>query len=389
MTATIIDGLWPDMATARFFLSSLIRPEVGGLCDLSDRGITAVSLANWLITHELAPLAYARLQQEWPSLRQHITADWYAAAAENQLHQENLIQIVTAFAQQEIPVVISKGSVLAQTVYPDPACRPMSDIDLWVDPQQMERAVAIMTNLGFITREKVERPTSLQALSGGEIAFRRPDWVHGLVELHWSPLGGWWLYHTAVLDTSGMWQRRLPLTSTQSNLDLTGAAQLDPEDTIIQVAVHIAVNHQLSGTLLRSLADIALVAANRPVNWQLVAVRAKQWRVATAVYTALTLTHHLFDLPASEPARRHLQPNRQRRWLLSRLVNPHTALNRADIRTSFMRQLLLLLLVDRPVDIIRLIGRTLWPTAEWREARYGQPTSSITHIQHLLRQRQI
>lgn len=380
MTTQNINGPWPDVATARSFLSSLITPQAVELPE-----VDAAALAPWLIRHELGPLAYVRWQGQWPQLGQRLQPDWYAAAAENQLHQENLAQILAACVRQQLPVILLKGCALAQTVYPDPACRPMSDIDLWVAPERMAEAAAFMPSLGFTNREKEERPTSLQALSGGEIAFRRPDWTHGLVELHWAPIGGWWQYHTAVLDTTGMWQRRVPLNAKTASF----VFQLDPEDTIIQLAVHIAVNHQFSGTLLRSLADIALTAAARPVNWQLLAHRAKEWRVGTAVYLTLYLTHQLFDLPASQPARHYLRPNRLRRWLLDRLVNPYLALNRADIRTSLARQLLLLLMVDRPLAMVRLIGRTVWPTADWRAARYGQPTSQLAHLRHLLRYRKI
>ncbi len=349
--------------------------------------MAVAALARWLLRHELGPLAYERWQEQWPELAQRLRADWYAATAENQLHQENLAQIGAVCDRRQLPVVLLKGSALAQTVYPDPACRPMSDIDLWVAPERMDEVVAFMPSLGFVNREKVERPTPLQALSGGEIAFYRPDWRQGLVELHWSPVGGWWQYHTADLDVAGMWQRRVPLTAAADQAPFV--FQLDPEDTIIQLAVHIAVNHQFSATLLRSLADIGLTAVSRPVNWQLLADRAKRWRVGTAVYLTLTLTDQLFDLPACAPARRHLQPGRLRARLLNRLINPHKALNRADLRSGLGRHLLLLLLVDRPRDMVRLIGRTLWPTAEWRKARYGRPTSFPRHLWYLLRNRQI
>jgi hypothetical protein len=380
-------GPWPDLVTARSFLSRLIKPLSIATAKPMDVPLPVGALADWLIAHELGPLAYRRWQGIWPELCQLLLADWYAAAAENQLHQENLNQITAAFANASLPVVVLKGSALAQAVYPDPACRPMSDIDLWVAPERMAKAAALMAKLGYYSLEKADRPMQLQALSGGELRFGRTAWQQGMVELHWSAMSGWWLHHTAVPDVNGMWQRRVPLLLAANGSPV--AYQLDPEDMIIQLAVHIAVNHQFSATLLRSLADITLTAVSRPVNWQLVADRAREWRVGTAVYLALTLTHQLFDLPASDAARRHLQPTRLRRWLLSQLVSPQTALNRADIRTSLARQLLLLLLVDRPRDMLRLIGRTIWPTAEWREARYGKPTSPLGHLWHIFRTRNL
>jgi hypothetical protein len=378
-------GPWPDLATVCSFLGRLCRGTPAPVA-----GLSPAAAARWLIEHELGPLAYVRFQAAWPALGQQLQADYFAAAAENQLHWENVRRITAAFANAGLPLVVLKGSALAQTVYPDPACRPMSDIDLWLEGERMAEAVDLMSGLGFQAQEKADRPLKLQRLSGGEIRFGRPHWVQGAVELHWSPMPGWWFYHTAVPDTAGMWQRRRPLSLVANGAETAGLiCQLDPEDTIIQIATHIAVNHQFSGMLLRSLADIALTATARPVNWPLLAERARAWRLGTAVYLSLTLTDQLFDLPACRPACDHLRPGPLRRRLLARLVNARTALNRADIRTGLARQLLLLLLVDRPRDGLRLIGRTLWPTAEWRAARYGRPTGPLSHFWRLLRTRQI
>ena len=100
--------------------------------------------------------------------------------------------------------VLFKGAVLAYTAYPDPACRPMGDLDLWIDLDAMPRAQAALESLGYVQRLKVERPLALQAQREGEIQLvgRAPG--SGLVELHWGVFAGEWLHRAAAVDDGGI-----------------------------------------------------------------------------------------------------------------------------------------------------------------------------------------
>jgi hypothetical protein len=71
--------------------------------------------------------------------------------------------------------------------------------------------------------------------------------------------------------------------------------------------------------------------------------------------------------------------------LLQRLVNPHSITAAADLRHGRWRYLLLLLLIDRPRDMLRLLYRAVWPEPEWLAARYGSDASRARHIRQMLR----
>ncbi|UCH77548.1 MAG: nucleotidyltransferase family protein [Candidatus Coatesbacteria bacterium] len=76
-----------------------------------------------------------------------------------------------------IPVLPLKGVDLAFATYPDPSCRPMSDVDLLVSPDDYRRAAEMLRAEGF-----------------GPV-FDEPRWWPGqtytrgreAVDLHWSP----------------------------------------------------------------------------------------------------------------------------------------------------------------------------------------------------------
>ncbi len=336
-------------------------------------------ILSWLMDNDLGPLAQARFRDHRPALADGLQVDTYMIAAANALLWRNLRQIDARFAESGVQAVLLKGAALAETVYDGPEQRSMTDLDLWVRGEEIRRACQDMEDLAFTAQVRLDRPTALRALAGGEFQYLSRDPLPALVELHLSPFPGWWLQRTAVIDSAGLWQRRERMADWQSFY------QLSPEDAVIQLAVHLVVNHQFGYHALRSLMDIALTARTRDVDWQVVAARAQAWRVATAVWMALHYLRMLVGTPGLDSALQQLQPPSWRRRRLQQLVSPEAVLAGYDISDGRKRYLFLLLLVDRPQDAAALIFRTLWPENEWLAARYGGSTNHWRHLRRAIR----
>ena len=384
-------GPWPDVATARLFLSGLATGQWDEHSASVLQTINQDALARWLIRHTLAPLANSRCRDVLPELLPLLAHSFFPAVAENVVRFHELAQVLESFRKANIPVVVLKGAALAGEGYGGWSRRPMGDVDLWLRREDLNTAASLMERLGFHIKVKKDRPPALQSLAGGEIQFYK----HGLIELHRSPFAGWWLRRAAAIDDDEIWQRAEPLMldfgGTQEGQFAVSESQpelvrqLAVEDAIIQVAVHITVNHQFGLVALRGLMDIALAVQAKSVDWTLVMARARQWRVSTAVWIVLDLTNQLIGLPGTEEALSSLRPAALRRALLKPLVSPQTVLEGRDLRESRARYLILLLLVDRPQDVVRLLFRTLWPEREWLEARYGKRTSHWHHLWNVVR----
>jgi hypothetical protein len=190
-----------------------------------------------------------------------------------------------------------------------------------------------------------------------------------------------------VVDNRAVWQRLTPhqLPHLPFPLQL-----LAPEDCILLLILHLAVSSQFAHSPVRMLVDMALLAQTFVVDWDVLVSRAQAWRVATAVWLTLHLALQL--LPPRGLTSAHLAaiaPSPLRQWELNRFVTVEGLIHGRDITTSWQRYLLLTLLVDRPQEQAKLIGRTLWPEAEWLHARYGQPTSNWQHLRHLITQRDL
>jgi hypothetical protein len=309
--------------------------------------------------------------------------DRYSAAAENSLHQHNLSQITSAFASANIPSVLLKGAAVAESIPGGWETRTMSDVDFWLQEDNFARSGQVMRKLGFSTAEKESRPRALQKMSGGEIQFFKRDWQKDLIEFHLSPFKGWWLTRTAAIDKQAIWSRIEPLEGWDA------VFQLSLEDTVIHIAVHMAVNHQCGLYPLRSLLDIAQITIRRPVSWDLVVLRAKQMRVGTAVWLVLYLLQQLVGTPGLEDPLKQLEPSAWQQRSLQRIISPETILLGTDISSGRLRFLYLLLLVDRQRDMNRLVWRTIWPEKEWLLARYGDAHAHRKHLVNIFRYGQV
>lgn len=274
-------------------------------------------------------------------------------------------KILEALTTAGVIVIPVKGAWLSESVYPNIAMRGMSDIDLWIQKEDVLRSIEAMESIGYeVSRSNSERPQELQdALLGETLLYKNGA---PFVELHWSIFAGEWLRHTACIDERLLWERSLPWKSRM-------VRQLQPEDAVIHVAVHLAVNHHLSDALLRTLIDLQMMRKSLTIDWNLVMDRAVIWRVAIPVWLVVNALVHLFgdDCDVSD-ALDKVRPSKIRRWFLTGLFSPspQRVLTGNKIN-GFFKFAFLMLLVDRPISALRLARQAVWPDRTWFTLRYG------------------
>ncbi len=230
-------GWHPVGATA--FLRALVTADGNALRAWATTMADA-SWCEWLHGHGLTAYAFHQLRATGalaelsPELQGVLRGRYYTAAGDAELHVRELARVLDILASVGVTPVVFKGAALAFTVYPDPACRPMGDLDLWLEADEMNRAQTALETAGYRQHTKDARPPALQAQREGEIQLVGRQASHGLVELHWGVFAGEWLRRTAAADSADLRERVVPVT-------LAGrpAQTLAPEDAIIQLAVHL------------------------------------------------------------------------------------------------------------------------------------------------------
>ncbi|NOY22198.1 MAG: nucleotidyltransferase family protein [Acidobacteria bacterium] len=123
----------------------------------------------------LLPLLYFRLKEaeftEAELTRYHgiYRHYWYR----NRLYLKALGSVLTALNQLAITPLLLKGLPLALETYPDPALRPMMDMDLYIPPKRLPEAVHCLSETGWVPdRLPPEKPDErwLAAVKAVELA---------------------------------------------------------------------------------------------------------------------------------------------------------------------------------------------------------------------------
>ncbi|HEU4925681.1 MAG TPA: nucleotidyltransferase family protein [Vicinamibacterales bacterium] len=111
------------------------------------------ALAGDAEAHGLAPLAHFCLAQRRDATPEATMQQLDALMLRHRLwHRERTVvleEILEAFQRASIDTIVLKGAALAWTIYPSPALRPMSDIDLLVPPAAAPTAQLVLRRLRF------------------------------------------------------------------------------------------------------------------------------------------------------------------------------------------------------------------------------------------------
>jgi len=218
--------------------------------------------------NHLGPIAYRMGVAE---LRGEYAASLIMAERRHAMVRE----LARTFAARELQLALIKGSALVGGIYPDPAERPMQDIDVLVRLDHLPEAIRCVEELGF---ERVGFTRKLSRFYHA-IVFLRGDMM---VELHRNIVQP---YRTAI-RIEEMWERAVhdPLGS--------GAERLDPIDELLICLVHMA-RHELAVPAINYVDISRLWARLDEAQRSELARRARAYRIERAVGVVLAMTELL------------------------------------------------------------------------------------------------
>lgn len=292
-----------------------------------------------------------------------LAARFNVALARHVIASRHLARLLRGLADAGIATVVLKGAYLGETLYPHPALRAMSDIDLLIRRGDRFRVDAALQGLGY-RRGTDAHSWAFDVTYDGATFYDNPDGAR--VDVHWrllnEPRYGW--DHAAA---EAVWDRTVSVT-------LAGepARALSPEDLVLALAAHLAVHHGLSG--LRWYWDLKLVLDrwSQTLDWDAIVARAGRWRVRSALFFVLRGLGERFQTPdVVRAVTVRLAPRGPRsaalRWLVARHAH----------RLRDVEHVIPLLLTDRFADLLRGVGPAIAPPPAWIQARYGESRSLV------------
>lgn len=229
---------------------------------------------EFVVAQDLGPLWHRTpqshgLRESLPPASVAVLRAARMSAALGYLAQRAALEKLDAlFGAEGIPYVAMKGAHVRECVYPDPALRPASDIDLLIAPTDRRRAARVLIDAGFTVHAD-------PATISHEATFSQ-----GLVDigLHWHMLRPG---RTRVELTGELLARRQRVN---------GLWGLSDADTLFLMLTHPAfAKYVCSPNMgLARVADFLLWINQRPVDWPGVLRLLGRAGLRTAAWTLLT-----------------------------------------------------------------------------------------------------
>jgi len=300
-TANISSAFAPKEAIQK------IHPDLK-LCGTKEKALLDVSdelwAFIWSVLRDESPRAPVATIEEWMELIEVLRANWiipllyrkigslpqkcrppepvtdemrqaFLFSRVRSLHMERQLQeIIEAFRKQGVQVLVLRGPALAFSLYPDPAMRPSSDLDLLVQPQQVIQARGILESLGYrclakrfeIARDFFREECFIDDNNPGNTFPIDLHWVHW--ELHPFFKG------SEEVGIDDLFQRAWKVETPTLAFET-----LDPVDYLIHSAIHLVMIHK-NEMRLSWIYDTALLAQHLqvPDDWKTLQERSVAWR---------------------------------------------------------------------------------------------------------------
>jgi hypothetical protein len=245
-------------------------------------------------------LAQIGLQGQCPtSLWEQALNRRRVAAAQWLRYRFELQRLVEAFSKHNVDFLLLKGPILAFAAYPHHSLRSMSDIDLLVRPETVDKAIELVYAAGFRCpqRFKFAQPVGL----AGPARSRRPGQYEislplqkpgtlTLIEVHtqlemaapWFPVS---TYH--------FWEG-----AEEIEVDGLRVRSLEKHEFLFHLVLHLARSH-LFGQGLRPLLDVHLwVELHKDrLDWEWFASESIRRGYGDWVYLTLKIVRDTFNTP--------------------------------------------------------------------------------------------
>ncbi len=154
------------------------------------------------------------------------------AAARTLLAGRQIQSVTNALKDAGVPVILLKGHALARTMYPDPALRQSSDIDLLVQPDNIPTSEEVLEKMGYVCPARIFHVSQYEH---HHETFYPPG--KGLpIELHWVLGHAQELFRGRLLDD--VFSRRISIRSDDLTFDT-----LNHTDHLLYLAFHNVFQH--------------------------------------------------------------------------------------------------------------------------------------------------
>ncbi|MGH2493943.1 MAG: nucleotidyltransferase domain-containing protein [Ktedonobacteraceae bacterium] len=283
-------------------------------------------------------------------------------ALQNLFLEHTLRDVLHAFHEADIPLMLFKGPALAYQFYAPPHLRTYHDVDAFVQPGDLEKASELLAQRGFIFYEEFRSNITDATRTGYNYILKQTDsWLEMLIELHTAPhpsdIG-------AQFDASELWERA-------RRIELLGEPVLTMDH--IDHLLYLCWHYRFHGfTRLLWLYDLVVMlrALQVDMDWSMLVRRARRQNLATTLYYCLSWCRSLFAVEIPESVLKQLRPPLVSRVIVERFAMPDVMKALASQRWQARRIIARRAMVDSTSDLWKAALRALFPSKATIGRRY-------------------
>ncbi len=247
----------------------------------------------WARENRVTPLYYWLLRDVAGRIKlpQWFVADlkkhYHETLIRNQLLLNEGEKILAILKTNSIPVIPLKGLHLASCIYPDPALRPFSDIDLLIRKDSLSKVTRIMKLQGYCRSPELR--TGFDEKFTSCISFyKETAYFPVVIEIHWHLL--YFPTLAPFIDINDLW-----LNARWSKMNGWQALTLKPEHQIIYLCLHYYLH---AAAYFIWLIDIALAIEkfHKSIDWNELIETTKRFKIDGAVGAGLMEANKVFNL---------------------------------------------------------------------------------------------
>ena len=298
------------------------------------------------------------------------------ANSQNVLHLVGKqLRVYKLFKENNIPVALFKGPLLAQMAYGEVSLRQAGDIDLLIERQYFDRARSLLESLGYEMYPRLTPAQLASHLSNHcEIQFMRDEWFT-VVDLHWELAPRSFVFKVKAEEVMSRLQ--------SMSLAGTTVETFSAEDLVLYQAMHGAKHLWRRFEWICSLAES--IRSSPSMDWDTVGERAERARATRMLGLGLRLVEEFSDVRISAHVLAALDSDRAMQQMAERIrAQLFTTYGAAD---STETNLYNLRVMDRKRDALLSALRAIFvPTLpDWQALALPAPLHSLYYAYRPLR----
>ncbi len=336
---------------ARIEMDSLARCEVEKILI---QPIDWDNIVERSIFHGVAPLVYYNLNKinlNTGSIPQGIILKmkdcYYRTLFDNLRFWKEFQDILNVANSAKIKVVPIKGLVLSHTLYFNIGLRPMLDIDLLIQEDNLVCFEQAIFRLGY-KKYLDNQSENYWRKYHHHFSFKK-DNCDLVIDAHWDLS----LPRPNKILFPMLWQR-----IQEETVDGVKISVLSPEDSLFCLVLHLRKHTRR--LILRHICDIAELLKQKEncFDWEYIIKEAEKNRIKSTLYFALLSARQILDAPLPVSILDKIKPNVFRCWLMSIFTNKNSFCEKEFNRREILNPkyfLLRFLLLDRISDFFSYI----------------------------------